>query len=424
MKRTIIAMSLAAVGGLSTQAAGSGFQVIEQNASGLGNAYAGQAAAAENASTIFYNPAGMTRLPGRQVSAAIHAIGPSAKFNDNGGSRSPANVPAPNGGTNGGDAGGWIPTGNLYASWQLSPQLWAGLGVSAPFGLKTEYDNTFIGRFQSRVAEVKTYDFNPSVAYKVSDAVALGAGVSYQRGEISLDRSFFAGATLPESVNLSGDAWGWNIGAIFTLSPQTRLGASYRSAINHNLTGSVNVTGLGTAGGKVEVKLPDTLSLALSHQLNDRWQVLGDVTYTRWSSIKTIPLVLTSTGLGASPAGTVADNLDFNFRDTFRVGVGANYQWSDNFTLKVGTAYDQTPVQDAAHRTAFLQDNDRWWLALGGKYRLSKTTTIDAGYAHLFVANGDTLRNKGIGAAGAQGIVSGSYKFSVDIFSVQLTWAF
>jgi len=424
MRRALIALSIAAIGGLSTHAAASGFQLIEQNASGLGNAYAGQAAAAENSSTIFYNPAGMTRLPGRQVSAAVHAIGPSTKFSDNGGSRSPTNLPAPNGGTNGGDAGGWIPTGNLYTSWQLSPQLWAGLGVSAPFGLKTEYDNTFIGRFQSRVAEIKTYDFNPSVAYKVSDAVALGAGVSYQRGEISLDRSFFAGATLPETVRLSDNAWGWNIGAMFTLSPQTRLGASYRSAINHDLTGTVNITGLGAASSKVEVKLPDTFSIALSHQVNDRWQVLGDVTYTRWGTINNIPLILTSRGLGASPAGTVADILDFNFRDTYRVGVGANYQYSDNFTVKLGTAYDQTPVPDAAHRTVLLPDNDRWWLALGGKYRFSKTTTIDAGYAHIFVVNGDTLRNKGVGAAGAQGIVSGSCKLSVDILSVQLTWAF
>lgn len=424
MKRTLVALGVAAVGSVADHAAASGFQLIEQNASGLGNAYAGQAAAAENASTIFYNPAGMTLLPGRQVSAAIHAIGPSIKFSDSGGSRSPTNVPAPAGGTNGGDAGGWIPTGNLYASWQLTPRLWTGLGVSAPFGLKTDYDSAFIGRFQSRLAEFKAYDINPSVAYKVSDTASLGGGISYQHGEITLERSFFAGAALPESVKLSDETWGWNVGAMFALGPQTRLGASYRSSMSYDLTGTVSITGVGAAGGKASVRLPDTFSLALSHHWNEKWQLLGDVTYTRWSSVKNIPLVLTSAGLGANPAGAVADTLDFNFRDTYRIGVGANYRWTPQFTLKIGTAYDQTPIPDAAHRTVILPDSDRWWLALGGKYQLSRAAAIDVGYAHVFISNGDTLRNKGVGVAGAQGIVNGSYKSSVDIASVQVTWSF
>jgi long-chain fatty acid transport protein len=424
MKRTIIACSIAALGAVSTHAGGSGFQLMEQNASGLGNAYAGQAAAAENASTIFFNPAGMTLLPGSQVSGVVHAIGPSTKFNDDGRSRSPANAPAPAGGTNGGDAGGWVPTGNLYASWQLTPRLWAGLGFSVPFGLKTEYDKGFIGRFQSQLAEVKTYDVNPSVAYRLSDAVTIGGGISYQRGEITLDRSFFAGAERAEHVKLTDHAWGWNLGAMFALGPQTRLGLSYRSSLDYDLTGTVSIAGVGTAGSKISVKLPDTYAAGFSHRLGSAWQLLGDVTYTRWSTIDNIPLVLTSAGLGASPAGTVADALDFNFRNTYRIGLGANYAWSPDFTLKLGTAFDRTPVPDAAHRTVLMPDSDRWWLAVGGKYRLSKAATIDAGYAHIFVADGDTFRNKGVGAAGAQGIVSGTYKNDVDIVSVQFTWAF
>lgn len=426
MKRrsTIVCVSLAAACIASGAARASGFQILEQNASGLGNAYAGQAAAAENASTIFYNPAGMTFLPGRQVSGVVNVIGPTAKFSDNGGSRSPTGAPLPAAGDNGGNAGDWIPTGDLYASWQLSPKWWAGVGVTSPFGLETEYDSGFVGRYQSRRAQFKTIDLNPSIAYRMNDAVSVGAGLSYQHADFSVDRSYFAGAELPEAVRLGNTAWGWNAGVLITMSPQTRIGLSYRSTIDHDLTGMVKITGVGAASAIASARLPDTLSWAFSHQVNDRWQLLGDITYTHWGTTHNIPLVLTSTGIGASPPGTIADTLDLNFRNTYRVGVGANYKWSQAFTLKLGTAYDQTPVPDATHRTVFLPDGDRYWLSAGGSYRLSKATVLDFGYAHLFVPGADTLRNKGVGAVGAQGIVSGSYKSSVDIVSVQFTYRF
>jgi long-chain fatty acid transport protein len=425
VKKLLPVAVAAALAGSAAGAQASAFQLSEQNASGLGNAYSGQAAAAENASTIFFNPAGMTLLPGRQVSGAVHAIGPSAKFTDNGGSRSAAGASqAAGGGTNGGNAGDWAITGNAYLSWQLSPQLWAGVGLSVPFGLKTEYDANFIGRFQSQLAELKTYDINPSIAYKVSDTVSVGGGISYQRAEISLERSFFAvppGAELPESVDLDDDALGFNLGAMFTLSPQTRIGVSYRSAMKYDLTGRVNVTGAGSASASASVKLPDTYSVGISHTLSDKLQLLGDVTYTRWSTIQNVPLVLTSAGLGTFPAGMTADTLDFQFRNTYRVGVGANYKWSQQLMWKLGTAYDKSPVPDVQHRTAFLPDNDRWWLAVGGKYQASKATTIDFGYGHLFVKSGDTLRNK---ASVGQGVLSGSYKGYVNILSFQVSHSF
>ena len=173
-KKLIPVAVTAAVAAFSSGALASGFQLVEQNASGLGNAYSGQAAAAENASTIFWNPAGMTRLPGRQVALAINAIRPQSEFNDNGLSRSPTGGALSATNTNGGDAGDWAFVPNGYLSWQINPSWWVGIGVTVPFGLKTEYDTTFIGRFQSQRAEVKTIDINPSVAWKLSDAVSLG----------------------------------------------------------------------------------------------------------------------------------------------------------------------------------------------------------------------------------------------------------
>jgi long-chain fatty acid transport protein len=422
---------LAALAGWTTAGYTAGFQLIEQNGSGLGNAYSGQAAAAENSSTVYFNPAGMAYLPGLRVSGSAALIRPSAKFNDDGASRSPLGAgtgrPEPAGGDNGGDAGGsWLPLANFYVTYEITPKLWAGFGVSTPFGLKTQYESTFIGRFQSQKVDLKTYDFNPSVAYKVNETFSFGAGVSYQRTNLQLDRSFsLVAASAPESVTLKDGSFGWNVGAMINAGPKTRLGLTYRSAVSHSLTGNVGITGVGNAAAIAKVAFPDTASIALSHHFNDKWQLLSDVTWTRWSRIQGVPLMLTSAGLGASPAGTTVDVLDFQFKDSYRFGVGLNYRWKEDFMWRFGAAYDSTPVPDIQHRTTFLPDNSRTWLSIGGKYQVTKEGTVDFGYAHLFMSDGGIFRNKGTAAAaGQQGIVSGSYKEQVDIVSVQYSHAF
>ena len=404
-------------------ASAGGFALIEQNASGLGNAYAGQAAAAENASTVYFNPSGMTLVPGRQVTGTLNVIRPQTEFTDNGGSRSPANVAAPAGGSNGSDAGGWNYVPNAFMSWQLGERLWAGIGLTVPFGLKTNYDPTFIGRFQSQKSQLQTYDINPSVAFKVNDWLSLGGGISYQYARLGLDRAFFAGTARAQTVSLHDGAWGWNAGAMLNLGKDTRVGLTYRSTLNYDLAGGITVAGVGTATGKVSLSMPDSVSLAISHQLNEKWQLLGDATWTHWSRIQNVPLFLTSQ-LGTSVAGTVSDTLDLQFRDGYRFGVGANYRWTDNFMLKLGVAYDRSPVPDATHRSVFLPDADRVWLSFGGKHQLTKNGVLDVGYARLFLSDADVLRSKGVGAAGAQGIVSGSYKAHVDIVSLQYTHSF
>lgn len=420
---TIHGAAAAVLAAVAGSASASGFALIEQNASGLGNAYAGQAAAAENASTIYFNPSGMTRLPGRQVSGTANVIRPTTEFTDNGGSRAPAGAIAL--GNNGGDAGGWNYVPNGYLSWQLSERLWAGVGLSVPFGLKTSYDPNFIGRFQSQKSQFQSLDVNPSVAFRLNDWLSLGGGISYQYGRLGLDRSFsvVTGARA-QTVSLHDGAWGWNAGAMIDMGKNTRVGLTYRSSINYDMVGGITVAGVGTATGKASFSLPDSASVAVSHQFSERWQLLADATWTHWSRMQNIPLFLTS-ALGASPAGAVSDTLDLQFKDSWRVGLGANYRWTDNFTFKLGVAHDRTPVPDATHRTVFLPDSDRTWLSFGGKHQLTRSGVLDVGYARLFLKDAETLRNKGVGAAaGLQGIVSGQYKSHVDIFSLQYTHSF
>lgn len=430
MKSKINGATLAvalATGGMSCVAYGSGFQLMEQNASGLGNAYAGQAAAAENASTIFFNPAGMTRLPGGQVSGALHAILPSTKFSDSGASRSPLGLPLGPGGTNGGDAGDWAFVPNAYFSWQVTPSWWVGLGASVPFGLKTEYDAGFIGRFQSRRSEIKTIDLNPSVAFKLNDALSIGAGVSYQKGELKIDRAAFVGTEAQAQLRLDDSAWGFNVGVLANLGKDTRIGLAYRSAVEYDLTGSLVITGIplaGTAanGAAASIKLPDMLSWAIAHQAGPRWEWLGDITYTRWSKIKSVPVIATTTSV-LRAQGQTLETFNLQFKDSYRIGAGVNYKWREDFTWKLGVAYDKTPVTDA-FRTTFLPDEDRMWVAVGGKYRMSRQATLDFGYAHLFIKDASINQQRGVGVLGAQGNVVGSYEADVNILSVQLTYSF
>jgi long-chain fatty acid transport protein len=299
--------------------------------------------------------------------------------------------------------------------------VWLGLGLSVPFGLKTEYAAGWLGRFQSRRAELKTLDINPSVAFKVSDAVSLGAGVSYQKADVKVDRSTFLGVEFPASIKLEDESWGFNLGALFTLSPATRIGVTYRSAIEHDLTGSAVVTGVAAPSVRATAELPDTISWGIAHQFNPKWELLGDITYTRWSSIKGVPIVATSTSaLGV--AGTTLDTFNFQFRDSYRIGVGANWMWRDDFVLKFGVAYDKSPVEDR-FRTVVFPDNDRIWLALGGKYRMSKQAVLDFGYAHLFMKDAPINQLRGLGIGG-QGNVVGNYDNAVNIFSIQYSHSF
>jgi long-chain fatty acid transport protein len=417
----------AALAALSGGVQASGFQLMEQNASGLGNAYAGQAAAAEDASTIFFNPAGMTRLPGRQAVGAVNLIKPSDKFIDSGTSSAPP-VGVPTGGS-GGDAGDLAVVPNAYLSWQFNPKIWFGLGVSVPFGLKTEYDQDWIGRFQGQLAEVKTVDINPSIAYKISDTVSIGAGISYQMGDVKVKRSTVLGPATEGrvSVNIDDDAFGFNLGVMFTPSPSTRIGLSYRSSIDYELTGTLSIatlggTVLGTNNVKLDVELPDTWSVALAHQFNPQWELLADATFTNWSKIKSLPLVTTSASPVIPAAGITADTFNFQFKDSYRVGIGANWKWRSDFMWKFGAAYDKTPVEDQ-FRTVTLPDNDRKWLAFGGKYRMSKQTTLDFGYAHLFISDAsiNQMRN---GETPPRGNIVGAYEASVDILSAQISFSF
>src|SRR6266853_3839341 len=336
IRKTALSLAVAGAfaGGVS-QAHASAFALIEQSASGLGNSYAGAAATAEDASIIFYNPAGMSLLPGgMQVSGGLALINLSAKFSDSG-SSAPAGIASLGG--NGGDAGGLSAVPNLYFAMDLAKDWKFGVGVSVPFGLKTEYDPTWAGRFQAIKSDIKTYNINPSVSYKLDDKTSFGFGLNYQKIEAEFTNAVNLGVAeeLADIKAKDNSGWGFNLGAMFQLAPDTRLGVSYRSSIKYHLTGTATFSlnnPVPSTNVSTDIKMPDSASIALQHRLNPSWTLLADVSRTGWAKIKELKI--------DSDIGTLSTTPE-NFRNTWRVGVGAVHRYDDAWSIKMGIAYDQ-----------------------------------------------------------------------------------
>jgi long-chain fatty acid transport protein len=421
VNKTIIVLRVAsaiAFISASTHAGAAAFALVEHGASGLGNAYAGAAAAAEDASTVWWNPAGMARLPrGRHLAIAGSMISPSTEFS-NGASVAPGIRPL---GSEGGDAGDTAFVPSLFFTMDFSPRLNFGLGVSVPFGLSTEYSADWIGRFQGIKSEIKTINVNPAVSYKVSDTLSLGFGLNYQNAEIETLTAVNLGAA--EGTNrlkVDDDSWGFNAGVLFNITSATRLGVHYRSSIDYKLEGTTTFSAVvPSSGARLDVKTPASLSFSGAHRLNDRVELLADLTWWEWSKIKTVPVVRTDGPL----AGATAGSFVFDFDDSWRASIGANYRLDNAWTLKVGAAYDQTPVPNAETRTVRLPDSDRYWLSAGAKYQITRAGAIDVGYTFIKARDADINNNQGVGATG-MGLVNGTYEATVHILGLQYQHSF
>ncbi len=419
---------------MAGSAAASGFALTEQSGSGLGNAFAGGAASAEDASTIFFNPAGMSHLAGNQIAVAGSMIRPSAKF-----SGSVTGIPFQTAGSGaGGDAGSWDLAPSGYFSMELNQEMHVGLGINSPFGLQTQYDANWMGSYQAIKSQIQTVNVNPSISFRVSDMISLGAGLDYQHinGELSNAANYSAlayslgGNSLLGAVGFnsngistvsgSDSAWGYNLGALFDISGQTRIGIAYRSRIDYNLSGTAsltNVPGALLAGGlpqiqpvSVAMTMPDSFSLSGFHVLNDKWDMMFDATRTEWSVVQQLNVLAAN--------GTSLGNTPYDLSNTWRFSAGGNYHYNEAWTLRMGAAYDQSPVSDA-FRNARIPDASRTWLSIGGQYKPARQDAIDFGYAHLFVNSAAISQLQ----AGAGNLV-GSYDNSVNILAVQYAHGF
>jgi len=412
---------------ITSGAQAAGFALIEQNASGMGNAYAGAAAVAADASTIFFNPAGMTYIDGTQAVGALHLINPNAEFHNDGSVAANGGRPLGNEGPNAGDLA-FVP--NFYLMTDITPSIRVGVGLNAPFGLKTEYGDDWMGRFQADKSEVKTININPSIAFKVNDQLSLGFGVSAMRADATLTQTVNFGPFGEGSAKVKGDDWGFgfNLGAIYQVTETTRVGMAYRSKVEQHLDGDVKfsrpaglpapfVNATPNGGVKADVTLPESFSVSAFSKLNDTWDLMGDVTWTRWSQFEELKIVRDN---GVTLALTPE-----NWENTMRYSIGVNYHYSEVLKLRAGLAYDEEAIDDE-FRTARIPGNDRKWVSLGASYQVSPKSKFDVGYSHLFISDADIDDDQRIvsGSPFGKGRVTGDFEGSVDLLSMQFTHNF
>jgi len=394
------------------------FAIQTQGISGLGNAYAGAAAAAQDATTVWWNPAGMAWLPpGKHFSAAAAFISPSLKFSD-GGSVPAAGRPLGGGGGNAGQSA-LIPA--LFFAMDLAPAWHVGLGVNTPFGLKTEYEPTWLGRFQGISSKLSTVNFNPSVSYRFGKTASLGAGLNYARGELDLLSAVNLGAAEAQNrTSLEGDAWGFNVGLLADLTAALRVGVHYRSSLQFKLDGETTFSAPAPAALNGKVKLdadtPDSLSFSSAYRLSDRLELLADATWWHWGQVNRLPVIRTDGPF----AGAALDTIILDFKDTWRLSAGASRKLGGPWTLKAGVAYDETPVRGPETRTVRVPDSDRYWFTTGLRYQRS-ARAFDAGYAFIKARNADINSDQ---TSLNRGIVRGTYKASVHTFGVQYQHSF
>ena len=427
-------LAILGVTNISPSTLASGFAITEQSVKNVGNAAAGGAALAEDASTIFFNPAGLTRLSGNSVEGAGYIIFANTTFQNQGSVL--VNGESLSGGEGGnGGVNSFIP--NFYAFWSVSEQVKLGIGISPPFGLATEYDRNWVGRYQAIESRLTTVNINPSVAVKLTDTLSLGGGLNFQYADAKLSNAIDFGligqiaglGTQPQQldgqVKISGDDWsvGYNLGLLYEPTDNTRVGLAYRSAVTHNLQGNADFTVPNaaralTATGRfldsdaeAVLKLPDSLSLSVYQNLSDRWAIMGDLTWTNWSRFRELRIKFDN----PVQPDTVEPE---NWKDTFRLGLGVNYTVSDAWKLRAGVAYDPGPVREE-FTTARIPDGDRTWLAFGFSYQPSSSLSLDFAYAHIFFDDRSINRSTPLA-----GTLRGKFESQVDIIGLQLSWKF
>ncbi|MEN8205792.1 MAG: outer membrane protein transport protein [Pseudomonadota bacterium] len=434
----------------------SSFALIEQSVSGMGSAYAIGSAGIDDASTLYFNPATMSRLEGSNLTGGLQVLNSrtdfkgSAEYNsDNAGIAFAGlgGTPISGDSKDSLDLTAAVPMGAI--SHQLNDRTWLGFTINAPFGLETEYDDDWVGRYHAIKSELLTFNFNPTIAFKVNEHATVGFGVSalYADGELTnaIDgglvgalRGTPVSGWIPGSgtndgtAKLAGDDWGfgYNFGFMLEPSDNTRLGLHYRSKIQLTLDGETKVSGLpsevsdlnGKQDAKLDLTLPDSLSVSGYHAFNSKWAVMADFTWTQWSRVKSLDIKL------ADGNQSIAK---WNYDDSSRFAIGTEYTHSNKFKYRAGLALDKTPIPSDSLRSPRVPDGDRTWLTFGLTYSHTPDLSFDFGYAHLFVDDPELdgvpdNHNPALGFAGFTGFhsASGSYDAAVDILSAQVNWRF
>jgi long-chain fatty acid transport protein len=431
--RALLLHGLPALFFCSSAATGAGFALTDYSVKGMGSAYAGTTAGPDEAATIYWNPAGMTRLKGVHLQGGAAYIDFRTKFRDEGSTQTllanpgppPSVVTLP---SSGGDdnANGSFVVPNGYVTVPVGDRVTLGLGVHIPFGLETKYGATWVGRYHAIESSLSSVDINPSIAYRIDDRWSVGAGISAQYVDTTLSRAVFTGGS-DGFVKLEGDDWaaGFNVGILFEANEQTRFGLSFRSAIDHDIKGTRSISGVGfpfdgDVGGKVGLKLPPNVAFGLRRQVDDSLTLMADVTWTRWSTFEELRVSFDD----LSPDEVTVHG----WNDVWRLSLGLEYGLSPDWTLRGGFMYDQSPVPGAEERTPRIPDSDRTWIAVGATWRPTSKMAVDFAYVHLFLDDANVRNTIDLAPAAAPGAFTdtlvGKYDSASDALALELRYLF
>ncbi|MDD2236705.1 MAG: outer membrane protein transport protein [Kiritimatiellae bacterium] len=379
-----------------------GLSLSEYGGKGLGEAYAGSSASTEDATCAFFNPAGLSLM--EDSSAVVGATYLLTKFSFTPRACTyPEHNDMPLTGGNGGMAGGEAILPFAYYSQKLDSETSVGMAVNTPFGLSSDYQDGWVGRYQALYSELQTVNFNPSISHLLTKSIAVGAGLNlqYTRAEFSSAVDFgsiLAGqgvsGVMPQMLDgkatIKGDDWGWGYNAGIMLQPfeSSTVGLTYRSEISYTLEGDatfdvpeqampLQAAGLfSDSDVRCDITMPESVSLGIAQKLSSNLTLKSEITWTRWSRFQELRIQYDSN----QPDSVTEEN----WNDAFRYALGLNYAVGSKWIIRIGTAYDESPVPNAEHRTPNIPDSNRIWLSAGASCRMTERVGVDLAYTRLY----------------------------------------
>ncbi|MEZ9290774.1 outer membrane protein transport protein [Vibrio lentus] len=400
MNKTLLSAAVA-VGLLSTSTVtqAAGFQLAEYSATGLGRAYAGEAAMADGADAQWRNPAMLTYLEGTQVSVGAIYVDPNIDIDGT----STSAFTGTKSSSNSSDFAHSAVIPNFYVSHKYNDKFALGFAAGTNYGMETDLGKDFGGANHGNEASVTTMELNLNAAYQVLETVSIGGGIRYimaegSFGAVASPQSPLAGTTLKY---MEGDdtAWGWQVGTAWQINENNRLGFTYKSEVDLTLDGYAKGLGFNKANpnahknGSMALALPATAELASFHQLTDKVAVHASINWTNWSSFKEL--------VADFPGENSVEIKQENWEDNYRFALGTTYQMTPKLALRSGIAYDTSAVSEE-HRTATIPETDRTWLSIGAGYQWSEQLTLDAGFTYI-LAKDAKMHESDLGSATAPG---------------------
>ncbi|MEZ9558039.1 outer membrane protein transport protein [Vibrio splendidus] len=383
MNKTLLSAAVA-VGLLSTSTVthAAGFQLAEYSATGLGRAYAGEAAMADGADAQWRNPAMLTYLEGTQVSVGAIYVDPNIDIDG-----TSTSMMGQSTSSNSSDFAHSAVIPNVYVSHKYNDKFALGFAAGTNYGMETDLGKDFGGANHGNEASVTTMELNLNAAYQVLESVSIGGGVRYIMAEGSFGAVSTANSLVPLPAGsalkyMEGDdtAWGWQVGTAWQINESNRLGFTYKSEVDLTLEGYAKGFGFNQANpaahksGSMDLALPATAELASFHQLTEKVAVHASINWTNWSSFKEL--------VADFPGENSVEIKQENWEDNYRFALGTTYQMTPKLALRSGIAYDTSAVSEE-HRTATIPETDRTWLSIGAGYQWSEQLTLDAGFTYI-----------------------------------------